>query len=309
MGLETLLYSLMGFKEAPSFLMKVLIIVGVLFGMLSLYITKNFIVHQHKLRHFRGPLAVPLLGNCYSPAVVASLFKFLSSCRKSYGKIFRIFLFHTPFVVVCDPAIVRRILSDTTTFPKGEKYSKIFGIIFGGGLVTSAADKHNADKAMFNRFFIRSSVSKLIPSMNQHVLSGIDEFISSAMGDGEEKQFDCEKIFSRLSLRVFMNFAFDFDLSDQPENEKEVCKIVSTVSCQVGNMIAFNIPNWSFLPVVQSLLKLPETVMKYTQPLIDKRREQLANGSILPEDKDDCLTMMVSVLSLHACVCHIGVCC
>ena len=298
MGLETVLYSLMGFKEAPSFLAKVLILLGLLFGLFSLYATKNYAVHQYKLRNFKGPLAVPLLGNCYSPAVVASLFKFLSSCRKTYGKVFRIFLFHTPVVVVCDPPIVRRILSDTRTFPKGEKYTKIFGIVFGGGLVTSAAEKHKADKALFNKYFIRSSVSQLIPSMNHHVLSGIEEFISSSIGEGEEKQFDCEKIFSRLSLRVFMNFAFDFDLSDQPAIETEVCHIVSTGSCQVGNMIAFNIPNWSFLPVVRSLKTLPQIIMKYLQPVIDKRREQLANGTVLAEEKDDPLTMMVSAFFL-----------
>jgi cytochrome P450 len=298
MGLESLLYALMGYEASPSFLTKVLILVGTLFVMCSLFMTRVYCMHQYKLRRFSGPFAVPLLGNCYSPAVVASLFKFLSSCRKTYSKVFRIFLFHTPFIVVCDPSIVRRILSDTRTFPKGEKYSKIFGIIFGGGLVTSAAEKHKADKALFNKYFIRSSVSQLIPSMNHHVLSGIEEFISSSIGEGEEKQFDCEKIFSRLSLRVFMNFAFDFDLSDQPENEKEVCNVVSTASCQVGNMIAFNIPNWSFLPVVRSLKTLPQIIMKYLQPVIDKRREQLANGTVLAEEKDDPLTMMVSAFFL-----------
>lgn len=302
MGLETVLYSLMGFEESPSFLVKVMIFFGSIFGLLSLYITKNYVIQQFKLRHFRGPFAVPLLGNCYSPAVVMSLFKFLSYCRKHYGKVFRVFLFHTPFVVVCDPAIVRRILSDTRTFPKGEKYTKIFGIVFGGGLVTSTAEKHKHDKALFNKYFIRSSVSKLIPSMNRHVLRGIEEFISSSIADGEEKQYDCEKIFSRLSLRVFLNFAFDFDLSNKLEQESEVCNIVSTASCQVGNMIAFNTPNWSFLPVVQSLKKLPKTIMRYIQPVIDKRTKQLADGTLLPEEKDDPLTMMVSIALRCACV-------
>lgn len=294
MGLETVLYSLMGFEEAPSFLTKVLIFVGSLFVVLSLYITKNYVHQQLKLRKFRGPFAIPLLGNCYSPAVVMSLFKFLSHCRKNYGKVFRVFLFHTPFVVVCDPAIVRRILSDTRTFPKGEKYTKIFGIVFGGGLVTSNAEKHKADRALFNKYFIRSSVSSLIPSMNRHVLRGIEEFISSSITDGEEKKFDCEKIFSRLSLRVFLNFAFDFDLSDQTENESKVCNFVSSASCQVGNMIAFNTPDWNIIPSVRHIKTLPPFIMSYCQPIIDARREQFANGTLLPEDKEDPLTMMVS---------------
>jgi cytochrome P450 len=225
--------------------------------------------------------------------VVASLFKFLSSCRKRYGKVFRIFLFHAPFVVVCDPAIVRRILSDTRTFPKGSKYTKIFGIVFGGGLVTSAAEKHKADKALFNKYFIRSSVTKMVPSMNHHVLRGIEEFIAGSIGEGEEKVFDCEKIFSRLSLRVFMNFALDFDLSDQPKDEMEVCEVVSGMSCRVGNMIAYNTPNFSFLPVVKYISSLPPLIMKHCQPKIDARRVALANGTILADEKDDCLTMMV----------------
>ena len=296
MGLETVLYSLMGFQEDPSFMSKVMIFVGVALVLVSIYSAKLFVVHQYELRHIRGPFALPLIGNCYSPAVITTFLKYLSTCRKNYGNVFRIFVFHSPIVVVCDPAIVRRILSDTKMFPKGEKYTKIFAIVFGEGLVTSNAEKHKHDRALFNKYFIRSSVTKLIPSMNHHALHGIDEFITSCIGDGEVKQFDCENIFSRLSLRVFMNFAFDFDLSDQPDNERELCHKVSTASYEVGKMIAFNTPNWSFLPIVRSLKKLPEMVMKYCQPKIDERRRQLADGSVLAAEKDDCLTMMVSVV-------------
>lgn len=293
MGLESLVFSLLGMEEPPSFAMKCALLLGLTFVGLSLYLTALYCFHQLKLRRFQGPFAVPLLGNCYTPAVVASLFKFLSYCRKNYGRVFRVFLFHTPFIVVADPAIVRRVLSDTKTFPKGEKYTKIFGIIFGGGLVTSTAEKHKADKALFGKYFIRSSVSKLIPSMNHHALRGIDEFITSKIDDGEKRIFDCEQIFSRLSLRVFMNFAFDFDLTPNKAEETDVCNTVSRASYSVGSMIAFNTPNWPFLPVVRTLKEFPKKVMEFTQPRFDKREKSLADGSVLAEEKNDLMTMMI----------------
>ena len=70
------------------------------------------------LKNFSGPLALPLVGNCYN-AEALYLLRYLSSLRRRYGKIFTFFAFTKPYLVICDPVVVRRILSDTKTFNKG----------------------------------------------------------------------------------------------------------------------------------------------------------------------------------------------
>ncbi len=54
---------------------------------------------------------------------------FISSLKKKYGKIFTFYMFTRPYIVVCDPQVVRRILIDPLTFPKGGKKVKVITCI------------------------------------------------------------------------------------------------------------------------------------------------------------------------------------
>lgn len=47
-----------------------------------------FFRDQWHLRVFRGPFAMPFLGNCYQPGCLRSLLTYLAGLRKQYGKIF-----------------------------------------------------------------------------------------------------------------------------------------------------------------------------------------------------------------------------
>jgi hypothetical protein len=88
-------------------------------GLLSiLYFVQLFIRQCILLKKFKGPFAIPFVGNCYSPDALF-LLRYLGKLRKRFGKIFTFFAFQKPYLVVCDPNVVRRVLSDTKTYIKG----------------------------------------------------------------------------------------------------------------------------------------------------------------------------------------------
>lgn len=70
---------------------------------------------------------------------------------RQFGMIFVFVDFQKPMLVISEPVVVRRILSDTKTFTKGEDYRTIFGLGFGERLVTSIGEKHRKDRSLFGK--------------------------------------------------------------------------------------------------------------------------------------------------------------
>jgi cytochrome P450 len=240
-----------------------------------------------KFRKFRGPPAFPLVGNCYTSQVFTFL-KYLGKLRAQYGKMYTFFNFTTAFLVICDPVVVRRVLSDPKTFPKGTDYTEKFSTVFGEGLVTSNGEKHRKGRSIFGKYFIRSSIAKIAPKMNEVADSVLDSTIGNI---SEPKVFNVESVFARLALRTFMNFALGADLSSDPKREEAFCHIVSRGSTSVGRLIAFNLPMWSFLPEMKVLSKCNRNFKDLFKYFLDLRQQKLAAGEMT--DVDDCLAAMI----------------
>lgn len=131
--------------------------------------------------------------------------RYLAKLRKKYGKVYTFFAFTKPYLVVCDPAAVRRILSDSKAFIKGEDYSKLFSICFGFGLVTSIGDKHRHDRGVLGKYFIRNNISKYMQNVNDITTQAIATTLTE-----EQKissSHNIEEFFALLALRVFFAFA------------------------------------------------------------------------------------------------------
>ena len=114
------------------------------------------------------------------------------------------------------------VLSDSKCFTKGSDYSTIFAVVFGEGLVTSYHDKHKNDRAIFNKYFIRSSVAKSTPMYNAVTEHAIDQFLDEQLGDKQEIEINIEHFFARLALRIFMNFCCGTDYRQNLPREEEV---------------------------------------------------------------------------------------
>jgi len=259
-------------------------------ALVFLYYSIIFLRACYVLQKFRGPFAMPLIGNCYTSEAL-SIFKYFASLRKRYGKVFTFFTFYKPRLVVCDPVIARRILSDSKAFPKGEDYTHAFNHVFGAGLVTSNGEKHKKDRAIFGRFFVRNNVVKWTGPFNAIADDAIDDLMKVASNDGKPKPINIEKFFAVCALRLFMKFCTGADYKTMPEREHAICKAVSEGSNATGLALIFNLPLYSFLPQVQCMDKAVYEVRKEFNLARDKRLAEHARGENL--DRDDCLNAMI----------------
>ena len=147
---------------------------GCMICILSIYTFKRY-----KFRHFDGPFPIPLIGNLYDPKSF-SIIIYIKYCIHKYGSIFTFWAGYKPMLVVSDPVLVRKIMTDTTTFIKGPDYTYKFSVVFGKGLVTSNGEKHKEDRKCLGRFFTKTHIinhHKMICEMTDKMIDEDKECI------------------------------------------------------------------------------------------------------------------------------------
>jgi cytochrome P450 len=227
-----------------------------------------------------------VLGNCYVPQALAFM-KFISDLRKQYGQLFTFFALGNGFLVVADPVVVRRILSDTKTFVKGFVYTDYFHLAFGDGLVTSSGERHKTDRGIFGKYFTRSNIVKYVPRINGLVREAMDELKHELEHSND---INAEHFFAKLTFRTFMAFAFNCRLS--PVQEYEIIEATSYGSFLVGRLVGLGLPTWNFIPHVRTLNFYTEESWYHYEPLIEARKAALARGEMT--DVDDTLAAMLN---------------
>ncbi len=281
---------------------KVWIVLTTTFTACAVYLIVKFVMQCIKLKDFSGPLALPLLGNCYQTEALF-LFRFLSKLRRRFGKVFTFFAFTKPYLVVCDPAIVRRVLSDTKTFEKGSDYTNVFSVGFGEGLVTSTGEKHRKDRTTFGKLFVKTNIVKHLALVNDLTEQAISQFLNGenrmcdplagkhGVNDGKNgsKVYNIERFFSLLTVRVFMQFALHYNYP--VEKELWFSTEVSKGSLEVGRMITLNLPVWDIFPAVKNIREGRKVLWSEMKKVVDARRESMAAGG--SQDIEDCVTVMI----------------
>lgn len=269
-----------------SVIVNTLIALGVVVAGLILFLVGLFAKHCWTFRKIPGPMALPLLGNCYDPQAVIFL-RYLCTLRAKYGPVFTFFNFTKAILVVCDPVMVRRILSDPKTFYKGSDYTVKFGRYFGEGLVTSNGEKHRKDRQLLGKYFIRSNVLKFTDTINKVSLRAIQEMLP---GPNESRTVNMEQFFAVVALRNFMQFCCTLDFSDRPEYEIEMCHAISKGSNAVGMIITFNLPLIpSLIPPVSLADRVKKAILNDFAPIVEERRRLIASDKA----PDDPLTLMI----------------
>lgn len=261
-----------------------------LFVVIFTYYMQIYLRNLIKLQKFPGPHPLPIIGNFYKPVAVYSLFRFMAGLRKDFGKTFVMYLFSKPYLVVLEPTVVRRVLSDSKAFVKGVDYSSTFATLFGEGLVTSGHEKHRHDRSIFNKYFIKSSVLKRTEMYNAITEHAIGQLLDEELGDKQEMDLNIEKFFAVLSLRVFMNFSCHTDYREDLKRERELCDLVSVASYSIAKMIQFSTPLFRFIPWVDATMTCREEMRKETYRIVENRRKAIAAGEDVP---DDCIAAML----------------
>ena len=258
-------------------------------AILGIFVVKNilhYISNWVECGQYSGPFPLPFVGNLYDPHSWV-LIKYLSKLKKKYGRIFRITVFNKPYLVITDPILVRRILSDVKTFPKGPDYDVTMVEFFGQGLVTSSGDVHKKDRAMMGKYFMRSSLGKHISMMHKVANDTIDGMMEPLLN----KSSNIEPFFAVLALRVFMKFCCGCYLSPDPKREEFITHLVSEGSNGMGICVALGIPFWLPVPYVNKVKSVATELWKDLAPIVERRRQDLKNGPA--SDYDDPLTAML----------------
>ena len=285
-------------------------------GIFTMYFVTIFTQQCVKLRNFSGPLAFPLIGNCYQSQALF-LMRYLSTLRKRFGKIFTFFAFTKPYLVICDPAVVRRVLSDSKSFIKGLDYTKQFSIAFGEGLVTSNGEKHRKDRMHFGKYFTKMNIGKHMGMVNKKTRMTIESMLLDVNShkcdpqnkdkypngdtckptDSTGKCYNIEHFFALLALRIFMQFAISYDFAtdtteDKSDMEEYLAKAVSDGSWAIGRMITLGLPMWDIFPAVQVVKEGKRVLWDEMKKVVMNRRKALERGECL--DVDDCITPMIN---------------
>lgn len=253
----------------------------------------TFFEIMRRLKKFKGPRVVPYLGDLVNPDAFFVV-KYFSKMCKIYGRVFRYIALNKGYVVVCEPEMIRRILTDTKTFPKGELYSRGFAYVFGQGLVTSDGEKHKADRSRFSKYFVRTNITKYAPMINSEARKIYADRLDSACNTDTFVSVDLESIFAPLTLRVFSQFCVGRDLfSADPKHELKVCKLVSDGSYMVAASMMLGLPNHPLFPWTKVLDSVTRELNAKALPLVNERRKLLENKEFTDDICDDCLSQMV----------------
>ncbi len=270
------------------FLVKIIVVAAI--GS-SLYVVFRFFYDSYRLRKFPGPVSFPVIGSCWDPGFV-EVFRHFQTLSRRYGKIFKMFSFTRPVLVITEPHLVRRILSDHKTFFKGEDYTKYFGFSFGKGLITANGEDHRKGRSLLGKYFIRSSVAPFAGNVNQIMKYTIAEKLDSQIPkENSQLGFDCnvEELFAVLALRCFAKFSCDYDTSKDPEYEVKFCHKVSKGAHGVGWLMMFQLPLWSFIPPVKRVKDANDIMGILFERVTTQRQQALAEGKVF----DDMLQAMI----------------
>lgn len=242
-----------------------------------------------KLRKFRGPAALPIVGQLYDSKVVRVM-RYLSDASKKYGKMFLFWPGNKAMLVVMEIEAARQVLTDTRTFLKGADYTEKFSVVFGEGLVTSNGETHKHDRGCLMKYFQPAHIEKNLNMLCAHTRTMMDEVLEPAVGTG--KSVDMQDYFHMTALRIFGSFSVSHDYSapDQRSFAKRLNHIVSWGSHVIGEHIILGIPMWSIIPRVRKLRHYVKVVDEHVDTLIDARIAQRKAGEECP---DDTLTAML----------------
>jgi hypothetical protein len=177
---------------------------------------QKYIAKSWTLRKFRGPHALPIIGNCYNLNSF-SLFRYLADQKRKFGKTFLLYLFHKTYLVTMEPAVLRKFLTDTKSFIKCENYRHLSSLVLGDSLATSAHAHH---RHIFAQYFSLPNLSSRMSLFQQVTQDTALELISPHLT--KDFSLDIQLFFSRLSLRLFLHYFMSYSHKEKGLREVEV---------------------------------------------------------------------------------------
>jgi len=267
------------------------VLVAIFFGTLG-FLFLDFTRKYWRLKHIPGPTPLPFLGNLYMKDCVSKFQRYVIQLRAKHGGVFVFWASHTPFLVVTEAKIMRKVLIEHTAFQKGWVYSEKFAVGFGDGLVTmQSGDHHKADRSLIQRYFLKGHLESKLPQIVHESLSSFQELFKP---NSDMKMFDILYLFELVTVHVF--FGLECGVSGAKwrahPKRKRLIEMVAYGSHVIGNLIFLNLPTSSWLnPQVKALKATLPIAYGVFDEVIAARKERMEK--LGDEDEDDVLSIMI----------------
>nr|QRC76241.1 cytochrome P450 88D15 [Glycyrrhiza pallidiflora] len=231
-----------------------------------------------------GDMGWPLIGNLLSFIKHFSSGhpnSFINNLVLKYGRggIYKTHLFGNPSIIICEPQLCRRVLTDDVNFKLGYPKS-----------ITELArcrpmyDVSSAEHRRFRRVITAPMMGHNVLAM---YLGRIEDIVNdsleelSSMKHPVELLEETKKIFFKVIIHVFMGSI----------NQNIVAKIASIFTDMYNGVFSMpiNAPGFTF----HIALKARKKLVKLVQPIVEERRLMIKNGQV--EHKRDIVDILLEI--------------
>nr|AQQ13664.1 beta-amyrin 11-oxidase [Glycyrrhiza uralensis] len=233
-----------------------------------------------------GDMGWPLMGNLLSFIKDFSSGhpdSFINNLVLKYGRsgIYKTHLFGNPSIIVCEPQMCRRVLTDDVNFKLG--YPKSIKEL---ARCRPMIDVSNAEHRLFRRLITspivgHKALAMYLERLEEIVINSLEEL--SSMKHPVELLKEMKKVSFKAIVHVFMGSS----------NQDIIKKIGSSFTDLYNGMfsIPINVPGFTFHKALEARKKLAKIV----QPVVDERRLMIENGQQEGDQRKDLIDILLEV--------------
>jgi len=223
-------------------------------------------VNIRKFKNWPGPSCKPIIGNIREILSYGGV-KWVRQMSKKHKKVYVAWTFTEPMILVCDPAVIRFLLTDDRII-KGYGYRTTMRDALGYSILTSETDDFwRSHRKILNGFFNYNLLCSYMPRFSEQTQYMIREY------ENKTGPQDAQYFALKLALIIFGDFAFHWDYSND-EFTEELLRIVDEGNVLIARVIQSGVPLWASTEWAKFKVILP-TVRKHLQEKMDLRFKQL----------------------------------
>ncbi|XP_035706536.1 cytochrome P450 4C1-like [Folsomia candida] len=239
------------------------------------------------LGKFPGPPLVPCAGNAYlflGPP--KNVLPTIAGLIKKYGRRFRLWKFHNPYVILVDGKDIEHVLSSNQHINKGRDYHQLHWMN-GNGLITSGGDVWREDRKLLNPSFKYQRFDGFLDSFNKNgkiLVSVLKKYFKN----GDQK-VDLHPALCRCTMDTIFESVLGATFNIQSESSEgyvgEGHVMYEGLKSVMMSYRTRGLKPWLCLPIVRNILGIAkierETKKNFTKfmiKVIDGRKKSLKNN-------------------------------
>ncbi|CAK1551660.1 unnamed protein product [Leptosia nina] len=245
------------------------------------FLSWNHLVKDSKKYNIPGPAILPLVGNGIDFVVRRSQFlPLLAKFQKNFGDAVRVYLFHSPYVLLYHPKYIEPLITDNDLITKGKSYTFLLDWL-GFGLLTSTGYKWRTHRKFLTPAFHFNILQNFLPVFikNEKVL--IRKLRTSHCND---KPFDLFPIIALTALDNITESIMGVCINAQENSHSKYVQSIEALS----QIIALRMRNpfvaeeaiFKLTPYKKIQDKALKVLHGQTNKVIEIRKEELRSANI-----------------------------